>query len=85
MMMMTMIKNIQNKQCTIQFLMTLRPMRSHFPSSGAPQTTPPVYMFIMVSSGMEYPCGQFGSDVLAMSLPSFLLAEHEKLRSPSLV
>ena len=37
-------------------------------------TTPlaPVYILDMTSHGMEYPVGQFGSAVLAVSPPKFL-------------
>ena len=33
---------------------------------------PPVYALSMMSYGMEYPFGKFGSAVLAVSPPSFL-------------
>ena len=37
-----------------------------------PGQLPPVYILGMTSHGMEYPFGQFGSAVLAVSPPSFL-------------
>lgn len=41
-------------------------------------TPPPVSTLSMMSYGMEYPFGKFGSAALAVSPPSFSLAEHEK-------
>ena len=43
---------------------------------------PPVYILGMMSHGMEYPFGQFGSAVLAVSPPALLLAGREKLKNP---
>ena len=40
--------------------------------STPPGQLPPVYILGMISYGMEYPFGQFGSAVLAVSPPSFL-------------
>ena len=40
--------------------------------STPPGQLPPVYTLSMTSYGMEYPFGQFGSAVLAVSLPNFL-------------
>ena len=37
-----------------------------------PGQLPPVYILGMTSHGMEYPFGQFGSAVLAVSPPNFL-------------
>jgi len=37
-----------------------------------PSHLPPVLLFSVMSYGMEYPFGQFGSAVLAVSPPSFL-------------
>ena len=37
-----------------------------------PGQLPPVYVLGMMSHGMEYPVGQFGSAVLAVLPPSFL-------------
>ena len=38
----------------------------------SPQPTSPVCLFSMTSYGMEYPFGQFGPAVPAVSPPSFL-------------
>ncbi|GAB0188317.1 hypothetical protein GRJ2_001297000 [Grus japonensis] len=50
---------------------------------------PPSYVLSMTSYGTEYPFGQFGSAVLAVSPPSFLgtpafslVGQYEKLKSP---
>ena len=40
----------------------------------------PVYILGMTSHGMEYPFGQFGSPVLAVSPPNFLCTS--KLKNP---
>ena len=40
--------------------------------SAPPGQLPPVYILGMMSYGMEYSSGQFGSAVLAVSPPSFL-------------
>ena len=40
--------------------------------SAPPGQLPPVYILGMMSYGMEYSFGQFGSAVLAVSPPSFL-------------
>ena len=40
--------------------------------STPPSQLPPVYILGMTSYGMEYPFGQFGSAVLAVSPPRFL-------------
>ena len=40
--------------------------------STPPSQLPPVYILGMMSYGTEYPFGQFGSAVLAVSPPSFL-------------
>ena len=37
-----------------------------------PGQLPPFYVLGMMSNGMEYPFGQFGSAVLAVSPPNFL-------------
>jgi len=47
---------------------------------------PQLYMLSMMSYGMEYPFGQLGSAVLAVSPPNFLCTwQHEKLKSPGLL
>lgn len=38
-----------------------------------PQPTPVVLLFSVMSHGMEYPFGQFGSAVLVLSTPSLLI------------
>ena len=40
--------------------------------SAPPGQLPPVYILDTTSRGMEYPFGQFGSAVLAVSPPNFL-------------
>ena len=57
--------------------------------SAPPGQLPPVYILGMMSYGMEYSFGQFGSAVLAVSPPSFLCppayllaGQYEKLKSP---
>ena len=40
--------------------------------SAPPSQLPPVYILGMTSHGLEYPFGQFGSAVLAVSPPNFL-------------
>ena len=44
--------------------------------------SPPVYMRSMTSYGMEYPCHQLGSAVLAVSPPSFLFTPHLLIGTP---
>jgi len=48
-----------------------------------PQPTPPAYTLGMTPYGMEYPFGQLGTAVPAVSPPSFPGTwPHEKLKSP---
>lgn len=73
----TLIKNLQNKQCTKQLLTTLclmpsQPLGSNTCFLPAPGELPLVLWVNMLTYGMEYPCGQLGSAVLILLTPSFL-------------